>query len=594
MKKSIKLILLIVIQLSFFTDCSSNNSLIKDIYNLNFSVSNSDFDGWVTKILIGKISIDSLCLQDKLDVACIEQLEEGKYRLLFKLSQTIHISTNRNDNEIAIKITNKAENLQYAHLRVVISDKEEKIKHIDSLNINQNKWEEYQLHIKSDQFSLVNIEIEGYGDTLATEQKFWIEGMSIFINGIDINSIKVEEKYENYSLNVNSVYELPVSEDIMGLFENKKIIAFGETVHCCTEINKTTLETIKDLIIYGNCKLVFFEISVTCGLLCNSYVESKCDTSYLEYIRDYFDETRFNTKEFCDFFVWLREHNAHSSKKTKIAGMDVLYSKYLPFHFLYSFYQNKYKSLFLPVLKDLFNEDFLSAYVKLNQNRELFEQIIGIENYNIFSEFLKEHKNLIKTVVDYLYFENKRELSMYHYFEKITEIYHLNDDEQIALYAHFGHTSKINGWMSNPLYKNVGYFLNRKYGAQYCNIGITVGVGNTFHYELSEKYQNDSIFTLPIPPSRSVEKICIRTLDNNFLFNSKLLPDDVLQMRGIGSLSGTKFFFWGNIRKRTDYIMFIPQNSENERKDINYNRTLVDGRRWIKAKEIFEKLEKNG
>jgi hypothetical protein len=56
MKTSVKLILFIAIQLSLITCFSSSNGFEKDIYNLNFSVTNGSIDVWVDQIL-GKISI---------------------------------------------------------------------------------------------------------------------------------------------------------------------------------------------------------------------------------------------------------------------------------------------------------------------------------------------------------------------------------------------------------------------------------------------------------------------------------------------------------------------------------------------------------
>jgi hypothetical protein len=587
--------LVIIFQTLHAFGCSPSMPF-KDRYNLNFSLEHNLFSGWQV-IGMGIYKPDSTQLVAGKASLCIEQPKDIPLRI--SLSQTIKIPSGEQNKKIAVSLNSKSQHIKHAVLRVVAFDIEENILYQDSVISISSEWERKEISFRGDKIEFINLEILVDGNQTMNDQKIWLDKLSITIDNKDINSFPEQEIKANYTLKTDSIFLYP--ETRVDLFKDKKIIAFGESAHGCTGIEELILKSIKELIIKEECRLILLEMPIDKCLLWNAFVEGRCSSEFIDIIKDDMQASLLSTEVFVDFLLWLREYNTKKNQKVNLIGIDCIhdmtgapfFTTYSLFYYFYSLYNDNTKSELRPVLKNLFERNFTDVYEEIISKKTYWEVLLGKGNYDLLVYTLGIAKVSLKENIDIassLFKWENRDHALFINVRKVLDIYQLKNNEKAAIFAHFNHTNKLNNTSIRPLNKSLGYYLNSEFKERYCSVGVFVGGGYSIVPELGNRSANAPLYRMGTPPENSIEAVCLnKSKESDFIMPVGSLPEKNMRYRSLPN-KGIYSFPYGYIPKRTDYILFIPENVEKEAKSVDFELLRVRGIRGIRVKKIMEEM----
>ncbi|GHV41010.1 hypothetical protein FACS1894179_08460 [Bacteroidia bacterium] len=586
--------LLVIFHALHALGCSTSTPF-KDRYNLNFSLEHNLFSGWHVNG-VGVYRLDSTQLIANKAPLCIEQHKDIPLRI--SLSQTVKIPLEKQNKSVVVSLNSKSQHIKHAVLKIVAFDIEENILYKDSVISISSEWERKEIYFSGDKIDFINLEILVDGNQNLDDQKIWIDKISITIDNKDINSFPEQETKANYILKTDSIFLYP--ETRVDLFKDKKIIAFGESAHGCTGIEELILKSIKELIIKEECRLILLEMPIDKCLLWNAFVEGRCSSEFIDIIKDDMQASLLSTEVFVDFLLWLREYNTKNNQKVNFIGIDCIndmtgalfFTTYSLFYYFYSLYNDNTKSKLRPVLKNLFERNFTDVYEEIISKKTYWEVLLGKKNYDLLVYTLGIAKDSLKENIDIALSILKRENRDYTLFinvRKILDIYQLKSNEKAVIFAHFNHTNKLNNTSIRPLNKSLGYYLSSEYKNNYCSVGVFVGGGHSIVPELGNRSANAPLYRMGSAPENSIEAVCLnKTKESNFIMPVGSLPEKTMRYRALPSV-GIYSFPYGYMPKRTDYILFIPENVEKEAKSVDFELLRVRGVREIRVKKIVEK-----
>lgn len=337
-KKRYILSFLFFLSYAFYMTGSPMAQPVNDRYNLSFNMKDGALWSWQTRVFSGLMRIDTTQPIASKGLFCVEQAKTMmNIPLRFFIYQTITLPADVDNRKIDISIKAKSRQLEKASFKITCFNSKEDVYSVDSVDINTSDWQEKSISFKGSDLHFIHMEISGCGDSARMEGQFWIDRVSITIDGKDINRCADSAAEKSGTIQDDSLFFHP--EKRIDLFRDKKIIAFGETVHGCTQVEVSVFELIKELILRGECKLVFLELPINRGLLWNAFIEGRTPLESMEVIKDDLSTSFSSTEVFSQFLFWLREYNDKTDRKVHLVGIDYVedFLSLTPFYSLFYF-----------------------------------------------------------------------------------------------------------------------------------------------------------------------------------------------------------------------------------------------------------------
>lgn len=415
----------------------------------------------------------------------------------------------------------------------------------------------------------LNVLMQGKG-------KAWFDNFELKINGEKIHNIlffknieeetKIKETLKQYVTPLK-IEDLKQISDFVSNQNNKvKVIGLGEATHGTKEIYEYKAAIIKTLIINNKVRKIALEARYANCENLNTYVLT--GKGNLEKIIAESGFWLYNTIEFKNLLIWLKDYNKKTNNKVSITGID-----------------SQPHGSSLKKLTKVLNEQapFSKLLNKLNSDSTKVTQKITISN-DLFQKLLKSKQN--KNVL-----MNARELSQSYFLEQYigslkyhkyrdsimaVNIEHLEKqlslNEKIIYWAHDEHIQKKSGW--------AGDFLNKKFKNSYVNIGFLLGKGkyNAVNIENGELSSDNYLTSVSC---NSLENL-MRTYNSPFLlFNYNSASKDTYLVnnlfnkyvvkRSIGA--GATNYQFSNLSNNNensfDLLIYIENSNPSQLLNIN-------------------------
>lgn len=555
-----------------------------DKYNLSFSYCDSSDFVWIPYLCHHSMGVDSgdnfngkypLTLQQVVKpVLPLPGSPEVYDPMIFNYYQTI-ILPDTSSSKIQIRLNCKTQHIKEAYLRVICSDKEEKILCKDSILISSNYWKTSTLSVSSENAKLLNVAIYN-GIDGRVKQKIWLDRMEILVDGKDINSFptpgvySIDKKMRIDNALLHAI--LPDKSVTIPLTDNKMIVALGESVHGSKSMVSLCYRIIKGLVENDSCKLILFELPIDECLLWNAYVLGQVADSTIKEMAENIDRVLLPVTETTNFLAWLREYNSRSAAKVRLAGVDDVKMEawLIPlFDYIYAYYKPALKNELLPLLDSLNRIGRQINYTKIAELVEAtsLKALLGEEDYEMLQHVLRQCADIAKIHNDKNLCPYRsifsRDYTMFRNTQKAIDLY-LDDGEKAAIVAHYGHINKKNQSPFSPAIVSLGYYLSEHYGSSYFPVGIFAGGGavSVFH-----KKTPSAVFPLAPNPGNSIEQICMNTGIRCFYAPISALPDEPLLVRYIPNRVPEKQFAYAHLGSRIDGFIFIDSIESGESKD---------------------------
>lgn len=410
----------------------------------------------------------------------------------------------------------------------------------------------------------LNVLMQGKG-------KAWFDNFELKINGVKVNDIlffediaeetKIKETLKQYVSPLKIKHLEQISDFVSNQNNKVKVIGLGEATHGTKEVYEYKAAIIKALIKNNGIRKIALEARYANCENLNTYVLT--GKGNLEKIIAESGFWLYNTVEFKNLLIWLKEYNKNTNDKVSIIGID-----------------SQPHGSSLKKLTKVLNEQapFSKLLNKLNSDSVKIAQKINISN-DLFQKLLKskQDKNVLM---------NAKELSQSYFLEQyIGNLkYHkyrdsimavnieylekrLTLNEKIIYWAHDEHVQKKSGW--------AGDFLNKKFKNSYVNVGFLLGKGkyNAVNIE-NGKLSSDNYLTSV--SCNSLENL-MRTYNAPFLlFNYNSASKDTYLInnlfnryvvkRSIGA-SSTNYQFStlsNNKENSFDFLIYIENSSPSQ------------------------------
>ncbi|MDR2148490.1 MAG: erythromycin esterase family protein, partial [Tannerella sp.] len=506
---------------------------------------------------------------------------------------------------IRIGVNSRCQNIKKAMIYAISMDENAFELHRDSLNINQTRWKENTLYIQPGENAKLlhlRMEIEGNpatyygGDSLlyyemnkAAEQHFWYDTVVVTAGNKSLYPVAPTPIRMGERLNKKAVIDLSGNDlsKISSIFDGKKVIGLGETIHGSREIQEMAIALIKDRIVNGNCKLVLLELPIDLMLESDLYVtgmlpqEDIGDIVLKHNVLFSFPEESI----YRDFLLWLRDYNTQHDENVHLLGMDVM-------RLIFFGRLNAIGDVINAVMDSANYRDFYSLVGNCYNNGSIITEDSLIEKEP------ELRKNIGDTYTDLLLYVNAlsfhespetkdpdlslgpllggidavysiliRDSGMWQNTSFLLDLF-LKEDETAVIYAHNGHLNKI----KRPAdYKEpLGYYLDKKYGDQYTAIAITAGTGSRTGSISGSDNAGFLADTLRLPAENSMEYLCHKTGIKRFCYPAAAIPDNIRYIRFMGSGGDsikTKLipqFVYQIIKRSNDHIIYTDKSTPAE------------------------------
>ncbi len=288
------------------------------------------------------------------------------------------------------------------------------------------------------------------------------------------------------------------------LFQDKSIIALGESTHGTKEFNLFRSQLIKEEILKKNVKIITLETDFCSSILLNNYLLSdKIDTlknfSHIYGI--------YQTQEIYDLLLWIKSYNLKQPRNNRVnvLGIDMQDPYTISEKIISNFPQ--LQSIDIVSFKKLekLKQLFFAQDAKLNK--------LEIADYKQLSLTLESNIKSSKQIKDTILLSHyvnllKQTLTLRDYpgfFKKADKSYSDLRDKFMAenvmwLYRQYAHNDKLilwahNGHISHAKLEGVyrmGYYLKETIGSKYYAMGYLFDEGSVRIYDFitAKKYKN--------------------------------------------------------------------------------------------------------
>jgi len=419
---------------------------------------------------------------------------------------------------------------------------------------------------------------------MAGKGKTWFDNFELKINGEKINHILFfkDSEEENKIKNTLKKYVKPLDfenlkqiSDYVSTQKGKvKIIGLGEATHGTKEVYEYKAEAIKSLIKNNGARKIALESRYANTEDLNTYVLT--GKGNLNKVISELEFWLYQTVEFEDFLIWLKNYNKKATDKVSIIGID---SQPSGISLKRLTEKLKDKTSFSNLLNKL-NSDSTKVSEKITISNTLFQKLLNSnQNKNVLmnakelsqSYFLEQYLGSSK-------YEKYRDSLMAVNIEHLEK--ELLSDEKIIFWAHDGHVNKKPGF--------AGGFLNEKFKSGYVNVGFLLEKGkyNAVNVE-SGKLSSDNYLT-PVT-CNSLENL-MRTYNNpvllfnynnalkdsylnNNLFNKYIVKREI----GAGATNSQFINLSNNSENSFDLLIYIEDSNPSQPlKQIKHRFEMID------------------
>ncbi len=413
--------------------------------------------------------------------------------------------------------------------------------------------------------------------------KAWFDNFELKINGEKINDILFfkDSEEENKIKNSLKKYVKPLDienlkqiSDYVSTQKNVSVIGLGEATHGTKEVYEFKAETIKSLIKNNGARKIALESRYANTEDLNTYVLT--GKGNLNKVISELGFWLYQTVEFKEFLIWLKNYNKKTADKVSIIGID---SQPRGISLKRLTEKLKDKTSFSNLLNEL-NSDSTKISQKIIISDSLFQKILkSNQATNVLmnarelsqSYFLEQYIGSFK----YEKFRDSLMAVNIEYLEK-----ELLSDEKIIFWAHDGHVNKKPGF--------AGGFLNEKFKSGYVNVGFLLGKGKYNAVNAKSGKLNSDNYLTPVT-CNSLENL-IRTYNNPFLlFNyNHALKDSYLNNNlfnkyivkreiGAGATNSQFINLSNNSENSFDLLIYIEDSNPSQPlKQIKHRFEMVD------------------
>lgn len=539
----------------------------KELLNkMNFT----DESGWSVglKRFDARIRVDSASLYKGKHPLQIQQYNiAGFYPILHGILYNTFILPVVDKDSMTISLTCKSQNLESAYLVMSGISEKERVLYSDTLSVNgYNDWHTFQKNVSLRDVAIMELAIVFAGiDTLRfpkrkeekveSLQNLWLDRIKMKVGKKDLADCPISPCSE-IALSYNNVIngDSLLNQDLNYGFKNKKIVAFGESVHGSATINEKVIQLLKHGIEYDGRRLILMELPLEKMLYVNRFIQG--DSAFcIDSISPYFEQSLYSDA-WIDFFVWLKKYNAKVKNKVWLLGID---------------YENEY--LFTEL--DLF--EYLVAVNRTISNPDIAEfcrmlllpeknlvqkKMAFLQSHNCFKNEIGLHESKIiehclQTIIQarnqpVLGF-SLRDKVMFDNLDFLFNLFSEKEAIKTAIYSHFGHanhSSLETRMISEPPF---GFLAKQIYGDDFFVIGIFVGGGETLNEDRGKKW---NISYLKENLNDTFEYWLSQVSMDYFYVPKTFLPSYLMRYRNIGA-AAKEFSSLMNPSCRMDGALFI-------------------------------------
>jgi erythromycin esterase-like protein len=577
--------------------CGQSRNFTK-LYDLDFRLnSNSESYAWMPdpKRYRAAVEKDNAILKNGKHPVKYTQQSIGNFKFTMALAvQQRIVLPQASAQTAAISFTCRSQNVKSARLITATMDAQEAFLRSDTLLVQSTaNWETYSKAISIVRASLLTlrIEAEGLGCDSACEQNFWVDRVTIYLDGKNIDDYPLP--VNRCSLSVQDATPLSFSEkrlyDNIPELKSKRITAAGETVHGCQTITEVAVQLMKHQVANDSCKLILLELPMEEVLSYNRFVQGDSSFSGDSLMQD-FPQLFSRDVIVNDLLVWLRDYNRSTEKKVWLMGMDIDFIAMNSAMWMFDYCYTLNKNRALPALDSLCNRlfDYTSILPMLDileRNATALEAVFGGKELAI--------------VKHYVSLSAKAGTSSYHRFLLRDSMMYANarfltellcpKNERTFIYAHAGHV----GYLNN-ITTSFGAYMKRHFGDDYSCIAVAVGGGTT----VTTKDQVSVPLSLASPPRGSMEYVLGNSVNLPYFYLPvSMLPLAFFSARNLGNNYVENQFSDIMVPKnRMDGIIFIRHGeaAEDSRKKFGLmvDRNVLIMKKFVKNRLRLKENEK--
>ena len=546
------------------------------------------------------VSLDSTSLYNGKYPLRIGQvkIEDFPFLLNASLRQTLLVPRSTDADSLSVILTSKSQNLKTGRLVVTGLDDLEHMLYSDTIPIpGQADWNRCRKTFPLNEVAAVNLNIEVRGEEERNEQNLWLDKLEIFIDGKDIRDYSVPASDTTWKPEKSAIVPLSfANRDSFGKitdWSSKKILALGESFPGSDTFGSTAIEIMKHRIEHQYCRLVLLEIPLERALYINRYVQG--DAGFVPDSIGVGFRYDLISREFLDFFDWLKTYNAGREDKVWLLGTDFNPSRLTTILDLYDYMKKADGRRPVAEWQRLCSRFFACEEEKETEMLEILArssvsgQILGEKEMRLVNYCLETSRQLGKRSIDRL---RLRDSVMGTQIEFLTGLL-CPGLETVTIYTHLGHADYTSTDPFSPFNPACGRYLRNIYGRAYACVGLYAAEGNFLTYAPNRSLTIDS---LAVPPANSLEAGLEKVHGDYFYLKPAGLPERMLPARFLGNTNREVQFAPLSPAARMDGLIFIRKACACRVPEELFDRPFISGEREIERYQnrFFEARQKNG
>ena len=555
-----------------------------EFYNLEFKM----YENWLNIWSSGSSTFESKSTTYRIDSSDIllplqfyqmyYERDNVRYRERFKLPLCMYdkiLLPKIPKKELEISLTCKSLNLKPITLIISGFDDEENRISSDTLMIpSENIWQKYIKKVKAKKCRFISFDLiaEGINDTYDYEimpldetynQQLWLDKIEITIDGKNIKQFSLSDAIGDYKIKKKNI--IPVTNDgsfdNIKLFNEKRILAIGESVHGSESFNKIANQIIKYQVEYNNCKLVLIESHLEQTLSMNRFIQGddsfNVDTLLYD-IRNH-GSSYTQTK---DLLLWLKSYNQTTENKVWLFGFDSeCWSDVGALHinvanYLCDLNKKLNNTTIDSVCYELiytghYTDRYYNRPIRILKSNEKIKELIDEKEFQVLIhslEALTKAKN-----IGFNFFMGREQI-MFDNAQFLIDLI-CSPEESVVVYGHFLH---INYKYSEKLNYSFGHYMKQYYQNQYSGICMLAAQGEIFSSNTDFILAS---YPLQEPPENSLEYgLLTQTSDDCSFVPVEALSNDFAVIRDIGYYNLKDVFITFSPKNNIDAFIFIRES----------------------------------
>lgn len=555
MKFAFKTVFISFLTICFTQSCHSQRQNNIDAYNFDFehdlNILNIESSWQISGCLLNKLVLDKLEFKEGSASAKISvfscDISKGRP---FRIYQLIKIPINTKSIDVAFWF--KTEKITGGKFKIIALNSDERI--IDSSIINlplSQEWRNIKGEISNGFARMLYIEFE-----IKDNSTVWLDNIEIQINNLNLFN-HTDTENEKLILFPETILKglhpkiFDLQDPVISDLDKMEVIGLGETIHGGHEMLEYRNSLIKQIVENENCRLVVLEAPEIFAEHYNKYVQGSLSDKELR-DPEWASRSQFfnRSEEIIELLSWIRDFNKTVNRKVQIAGMDVSQEWYTILRELISPHSKSYDIKKLNTYLKISETD--SILMILSNHKDRIIKDVGTSKYDSLCSISMKYHHFV--TISRSLFENKirdsiMSVNLISLIKK-----NVRKGEKVVVCAHLSHLNKEK--VNNSIDKSLGYYINKNFNSKYFVIGFIAANG---------KYKVDQIpntYDLASPIAGSIEYYSEKLLNKPFYLNIKSEPmfnSKIIYTRFIGGIPKNYQFSPGNLSKRIDAIIFIPE-----------------------------------